>query len=52
MSNIDIQQLKQPVVVTGAFGFIGRRTIDAMVTLGITEVVALDLPGQALPPHW
>ncbi|MEM8857659.1 MAG: NAD-dependent epimerase/dehydratase family protein [Chloroflexota bacterium] len=40
-----------PILVTGAFGFIGRRLIDRLVSLG-QQVIAFDLPGFELPKEW
>lgn len=44
--------IRQPVLVTGAFGFIGRRTIDALLELGVDQVHAFDLPGLVMPDTW
>lgn len=51
-SELNIAELKQPVVVTGALGFIGRRTVEALLELGATDIVAFDLPGLTLPSEW
>jgi nucleoside-diphosphate-sugar epimerase len=49
---LKLAELKQPVVVTGAFGFLGKRTIDALLALGASKIVAFDLPGFQLPEEW
>ena len=51
-TSLNLAQLKQPVVVTGALGFIGKRTIHALLELGANDIVAFDLPGQTLPVEW
>jgi len=51
-NNLNIKELKQPVVITGAFGFIGHRVVDKLIELGAREVVAFDLPGFSLPKNW
>ena len=43
---------KAPVLVTGALGFIGRRTIKQLLALGVKDIRAFDMPGQQLPPAW
>ncbi len=52
LNNINITEIKTPVVVTGAFGFIGHRIVDALIELGITEIVAFDLPGFEINDTW
>ena len=47
-----METLKQPVVVTGAFGFIGQRVVEALLESGVEKIVAFDLPGLTLPDHW
>lgn len=43
---------KAPVLVTGALGFIGRRTVEQLLALGVKEIRAFDMPGLQLPSHW
>ena len=43
--------LRGPVLVTGAGGFIGRRVVAALLESGQT-VVAMALPDEALPAQW
>lgn len=47
-----IAKPKSPVLVTGALGFIGRRTVEALLQLGVKDIRAFDLPGLTLPPSW
>ncbi len=49
---LNITQPRQPVVVTGALGFIGRRTVDLLLELGTQRIIAFDLPGLAKPGSW
>lgn len=44
-------KITQPVLVTGAFGFIGRKLVDRLLHEGCS-VIAFDLPGLQLPEHW
>jgi len=43
--------LKNPVLVTGALGFIGRRLVNRLLEEKY-EVVAFDLPEQSIPAEW
>ncbi|MDX1693968.1 MAG: NAD(P)-dependent oxidoreductase [Ketobacteraceae bacterium] len=42
----------EPVLVTGALGFIGRRTVESLLDLGVRDVRAFDLPGLSMPAEW
>ncbi len=44
-------RIEEPIVVTGATGFIGRRIIDRLVSAGYAPR-ALVLPGEAVPRAW
>lgn len=44
-------QIKQPVLVTGALGFIGRKLVARLLAQGCS-VIAFDLPGLTLPIDW
>ncbi len=46
-----IANIAQPVLVTGATGFIGRRVVTKLLDAGIT-VRALVLPDENLPDEW
>ncbi|MBU1171389.1 MAG: SDR family NAD(P)-dependent oxidoreductase [Proteobacteria bacterium] len=47
----DMTTLAQPVLVTGATGFIGRRVVEKLLAENIA-VKALVLPDEAAPPAW
>lgn len=44
-------QMSQPVLVTGATGFIGSRVVHKLLEQNIS-VKALVLPPEALPDQW
>jgi nucleoside-diphosphate-sugar epimerase len=44
-------RLKEPVLVTGALGFIGQRLVSRLLAENY-KVIAFDLPGQAMPEQW
>ncbi len=44
-------QIKQPVLVTGALGFIGRNLVTRLLKQGCS-VIAFDLPGLQPPSDW
>ncbi len=48
---IDIRTMAQPVLVTGATGFIGRRVMDRLLSENIS-VMALVLPDETTPSTW
>lgn len=47
----DIKTIAQPVLVTGATGFIGRRVVEKLLADNIA-VKALVLPNETIPPTW
>ncbi|MGH0033673.1 MAG: NAD-dependent epimerase/dehydratase family protein [Myxococcota bacterium] len=44
-------ELRTPILVTGATGFIGRRVVEALLDRG-DPVVALALPHESVPETW
>lgn len=46
-----ISKIDQPVLVTGATGFIGGRVVDKLLQNGVM-VKILALPGEAVPVEW
>ncbi len=49
--NNAMAEMAQPVLVTGATGFIGRSVVEKLLAAGIA-VKALVLPHEAMPPAW
>jgi len=44
-------QIPDPILVTGAAGFIGRSLVNRLISEGYT-VAAFDLPGASFPTEW